>query len=166
MVSTAVGLGLLLLGAGLLLVVVAFWAFRLRRQASREAAAPAPEPLVDEGQTWSPDGVGPPLPGEDTYVRCVRELASLCYDELPLGRIREYWEADPATEPGLEHPVLIEVEVDGVWHHIEPRYQGHRIDVETLVTDLNRLLPDDGARLVLLEGDPPRVGVARWQQLS
>lgn len=163
MVSTAVGLGLLLLGAGLLLVALAFWAFRLRRPAGREA--PAPEPMVDEGQTWSPADVGPPLPGEDTYVRCVRELASLCYDELPLGRVREYWEADPAIEPGLEHPVLIEVEVDGVWHHIEPRHLGHRIDVQTLVTDLNRLLPEDGPRLVLLEGDPARVGVARWQEL-
>lgn len=163
MVSSAVGVGLLLLGAGLLLVLGLWIWGRPDRSAEPD---PAPEPLVDEGGTWSPADVGPPLPGEDTYVRCVRELASLCYDALPLGRVREYWEADPAIEPGLEHPVLIEVEVDEAWHHIEPRYRGHRIDVETLVTDLNQLLPDDGPRLVLLDGDPPRVGVAHWQQLS
>lgn len=163
MVSSAVGLGLLLLGVGLLLVL-GLWAWGRRRPAAEPQ--PAPEPLVDEGATWSPTEVGPPLPGEDTYTRCVRELASLCDDELALGRVREYWEADPTTEPGLEHPVLVEVEVDGVWHHIEPRYRGHQIDVETLVTDLNQLLPDDGPRLVLLDGDPPRVGVARWQELA
>ncbi len=166
MVSTTVGLGLVLLGAGLLLILVAIWASRRRSQARRRAEAPTPEPMVDEERTWSPDDVGPPLPGEGTYTRCVRELAALCYDELPLGRVREYWEADPAVEPGLEHPVLVEVEVDGAWHHIEPRYLGHRIDVQTLVTDLNRMLPEEGPRLVMLDGDPPRVGVARWQQLG
>lgn len=163
MVSAVVGVGLILLGAAVLLFL-GLWFFRSRTAA--QPATPEPEPLVDESETWSPTEVGPPLPGEGTYARCVRALANLCYDDLPIGRVREYWEADPAVEPGLEHPVLIEVEIDGVWHHIEPRYLGHRIDVETLVTDLNQLLPEDGPRLVLLDGEPPRVGVARWQRLA